>query len=235
MIRCIVCHNDEPVKTYEITEQVFTIGRLPENTISIANMGISRRHIRIERDANRTYILTDLNSLNGTLVNNQKVKRATLAAGDKITIGKYSIIIEDITSDDAAEQSAAVDAPPTIAPPGAEGAWVEQIKTPPAQPLPQPEGEKRPVLIETNKHIVYPLTKRVMSMGGSESDDIFISGFMIGDAHVLIERRDDGIWVSSAKKSVRFRVNGKKSNNHRLKHKDRLEIGDSVFAFMENG
>jgi hypothetical protein len=39
----------------------------------------------------------------------------------------------------------------------------------------------------------------------------------------------------SSKKAPRFKVNGKKASNYRLKHKDRLEIGGCVFAYMENG
>jgi pSer/pThr/pTyr-binding forkhead associated (FHA) protein len=234
MIRCIVCHNDEQVKTYEILDSLITIGRLPENTISIANMGISRRHVRIDRDVNRNYILSDLNSLNGTLVNNQKVKRATLAPGDRIIIGKYSILIEDITSDDVAPAVSA-QTPETIAPPGTETA--DSVQKEPFVQQPSDPDVKRdgPVFIETNKHTVYPLTKRVMSVGNSEDDDIFVAGFMIGDGHVIIERRDDGIWATCPKKSGRFKVNGKKANNHRLKHKERIEIGGSVFVYMENG
>jgi pSer/pThr/pTyr-binding forkhead associated (FHA) protein len=228
MIRCIVCHNDEAVKTYEITDQIISIGRLPENTISIANMGISRRHVRIERDANRNYVVVDLNSLNGTILNNQKVKKAVLARGDKITIGKYSIIVEDITDDNGA----IADFPETVAPPG-----IDEPDAPPklTDTMPEKRQGSGPVLIETSKHTVYPLTKRVMSVGDSEDDDIFVSGFMIGDGHVIIERRDDEVWVSCPKKSGRFKINDKKTNKSRLKHKDRLEIGDNTFAYMENG
>ncbi len=235
MVRCVVCHNDEAVKTYEIGDPVITVGRLPENTISIANMGVSRRHVRIERDVNRNYILTDLNSLNGTFVNNKKVKKTTLAAGDRISIGKYTIILEDITIDDApAADTGAANGAESVAPPGVH-AEIAQARPPSDQPLaPETSAGKGPVLIETNKHAVYQIEKRVMSLGNSESDDIFVSGFFVGDGHVLLERRDDGIWLSSGKKG-KFRVNGRKCSHHRLKHKDRIEIGTSSFAFMENG
>ncbi|MBD3390689.1 MAG: FHA domain-containing protein [Chitinivibrionales bacterium] len=232
MVRCVVCHNDEAVKTYEIEDPLITIGRLPENTISIANMGVSRRHVRIERDINRNYVLTDLDSLNGTFVNDKKVKKTALATGDKIAIGKYTIILEEISVDDAptdvhdpASQEPAGSSRPVHAP------------VPPAAPQPRPDTvqPKGPVLIDTGKHTVYPINKRVMSLGNSESDDIFISGFLIGDGHLLVEKRTDGIWLSAAKKSAKFKVNGKKTGSHCLKHKDRIEIGSAAFAFMENG
>jgi pSer/pThr/pTyr-binding forkhead associated (FHA) protein len=95
MTRYTVYFNGEQVKFYELEEPVVFIGRLPENHIPISNMGISRRHVKIELDPNGGYSLTDLNSLNGTLVNGKKVKKVTLSHGDKITIGKYTIVYED--------------------------------------------------------------------------------------------------------------------------------------------
>jgi pSer/pThr/pTyr-binding forkhead associated (FHA) protein len=101
MIRYTVYFNGEQVKVYDIEEPVIFIGRLPENQIPIFNMGISRRHVKIELDAYGSYTLTDLNSLNGTLVNGKKVKKATLVNGDKITIGKYTIVYEDLRGESA--------------------------------------------------------------------------------------------------------------------------------------
>ncbi len=235
MLRFIVFHNDQPIKTYEIDDPVITIGRLPENAISIANMGVSRRHVRIERDANRNYTLSDLNSLNGTYVNNKKVRKCTLNSGDRISIGKYVIQFEIVQRQAPAPTEPAQD---TYAAP-----YPEQ----PSQPAPPPDqfhetaqgnGYKNAgnaVLIETNKHVVYRLDKSILSVGSSEDDDIFVSGFMIGDNHVFIEHKDDGIWIHSKKSMGRFKVNGKKSGNHRLEHKDRIEIGNSTFRYMENG
>jgi pSer/pThr/pTyr-binding forkhead associated (FHA) protein len=95
MAKFVVYFNGEPLKTYEFDEPVISIGRLPENTISIPNMGVSRRHAKIEEDADRKYILADLNSLNGTYVNGKRVKKIPINSGDKITIGKYTIIYEE--------------------------------------------------------------------------------------------------------------------------------------------
>ncbi|MCL2182447.1 MAG: FHA domain-containing protein [Chitinispirillia bacterium] len=95
MTRYTVYFNGEQVKSYELDEPVIFIGRLPENHIPISNMGISRRHVKIELDPSGSYSLSDLNSLNGTLVNGKKVKKVVLFHGDKITIGKYTILYED--------------------------------------------------------------------------------------------------------------------------------------------
>jgi pSer/pThr/pTyr-binding forkhead associated (FHA) protein len=101
MIKYSVYFNGELSKVYELDEPVIFIGRLPENNIPISNMGVSRRHVKIELDQYNAYTLTDLNSLNGTLVNGKKVKKVTLCHGDKITIGKHTIVYEDYRSESA--------------------------------------------------------------------------------------------------------------------------------------
>jgi pSer/pThr/pTyr-binding forkhead associated (FHA) protein len=68
-----------------------TVGRSPESEIFLDDVTVSRSHAVIERiDAG--FILTDLGSLNGTYINNQLLKKATLQSGDEIQIGKFHLI-----------------------------------------------------------------------------------------------------------------------------------------------
>lgn len=245
MAKFVIFYNGEPLKTYELDEPVVSIGRLPENTISIANMGISRRHAKIEEDADRRYVLTDLNSLNGTYVNGKRIKKISLSSGDKITIGKYTILYEE-------KGSGTVDFPETVNRLPHQfmdnpGVPQRDIVTEPrmravgsGQMIAEsdPRKEKEPstaVLIETNKHVVYKLDKPYQTVGNGEHDDIFVSGFMIGEGQVSIEQRDDGIYICANKLMGKIKVNGKSVRSHLLEHKDRIEIGSSTFRFMENG
>lgn len=239
MVHLTVFHNDEPIKTYEIDKHVINIGRLPENDIPIASISISRRHVRIEQDASGHYILSDLNSLNGTFVNNKKVKEIGLSDGDKITLGKYSILLELSTE----SPEPAVSAPPMEEEPPAPESnpvsineeEIEIIEVPQDQKTGSENESAAGILIETNKHVVYKLDKPAMTIGSSEKDDIFVDGFLITDGHVLIETDDSGTWIHANKLMGRFKINGKKESKHHLKHKDRIEIGSSTFRYMENG
>ena len=69
-----------------ITNSPAIIGRESAATVYLPEGSVSRRHSQIERDGDE-FILTDLDSLNGTFVNDVPVKRRTLEHGDKITIG----------------------------------------------------------------------------------------------------------------------------------------------------
>lgn len=270
MPKFTIVYNNKPINTYELDDQAITVGRLPENAISIPNMGISRRHIRIERDANRNYILTDLNSLNGTFVNNKKVKQVQLQNGDSIAIGKYTIIFDPADSVPAtkATESAPDDTKQISIPlvvetlddqtipsedssgrkdtirsksiaPVVSSATKGKPTTPSETPIPANTAAtitpvNTAVLIETNKHEVYKLEKTITTIGSSENDDVFINGFMIAQGQVTIEKTADGTWIRSQKLMGKFKVNGHKTNNVLLQHKDRIEIGSSTFRYMEN-
>jgi predicted component of type VI protein secretion system len=62
------------------------IGRLPTNAIPIKDTGSSRQNTRLYR-AQGKFAVIDLNSKNGTYVNNEQVQRADLKDGDEIRIG----------------------------------------------------------------------------------------------------------------------------------------------------
>jgi len=243
MVRLIIKYNDRHLKTYDLEDQVITVGRLPENTISVANMGFSRRHFRIELDASHDYILSDLNSLNGTYVNNKRVKSVKLNDGDTISIGKHSMTFEIL--DEVAQTAAPARKAPLAAAVTTDtkrhsrdievaevGDGNDTAATRGGEPV--DSGAFAPVLIETNKHVVYRLDKEHITLGNSEEDDIFVSGFMIGDEHIMIDRTTNGAIIRANKLMGKFKVNGQKTKTHHLAHKDRIEIGNSTFRYMES-
>src|SRR5690606_29949339 len=68
-----------------LCDRPITIGRDDEVELSLSDGSTSRRHCRVERDPEGAYILVDLGSTNGTLLNNQPVKGSfPLTPGDKI-------------------------------------------------------------------------------------------------------------------------------------------------------
>jgi len=74
-------------KSVSLDRPETTLGRLPECDVVVSDSGASRQHARIRRD-DGTFVLTDLGSTNGTLVNDEAVQERTLEDGDRITIGE---------------------------------------------------------------------------------------------------------------------------------------------------
>lgn len=77
--------------TVFLAENRVTIGRLDTNEIPIPDPGLSRHHADINLE-NGKYVITDLGSTNGTFVNGKRVAEKTLKDGDKIGVGKVSLI-----------------------------------------------------------------------------------------------------------------------------------------------
>jgi hypothetical protein len=76
-----------PSRTYSLAKPLVTLGRLPESDVVVTDPGASRQHARIS-NANGAFVVTDLGSTNGTLVNDHEVREHELADGDRITIGE---------------------------------------------------------------------------------------------------------------------------------------------------
>jgi hypothetical protein len=75
-----------PGTTYRLGRASVTIGRLPECDIVVSDPGASRQHAQIRFDGER-FVVDDLGSTNGTLVNDVAADERALEDGDRITIG----------------------------------------------------------------------------------------------------------------------------------------------------
>lgn len=76
---------------YELNKERMTIGRRPANDIHIDNLAVSGEHAAITTIGNDSF-LEDLNSTNGTLVNNKPIKKHVLHHNDVIEFGKYQLL-----------------------------------------------------------------------------------------------------------------------------------------------
>ncbi len=79
--------------TYKIEKPEITIGRNKKNDISIDNLAVSDRHARIYKSKG-AYVMEDLDSTNGTIVNGRRIKQITLRGGLQVEIGKHILLIE---------------------------------------------------------------------------------------------------------------------------------------------
>jgi pSer/pThr/pTyr-binding forkhead associated (FHA) protein len=86
------------VKEVPVGSRPISIGRSPDNDLSVDNLAVSNHHAKVYFEAGRL-VVEDLDSLNGTFVNDLRIERATLHDGDNIHIGKHKIKVD--TSGDA--------------------------------------------------------------------------------------------------------------------------------------
>jgi hypothetical protein len=75
-----------PVKDF-----ITTIGRSPENHLVLDFPFMSKRHLKIELSEDGFFYVFDLNSTNGTLLNNIRISTSKLQSGDILSIGLVDI------------------------------------------------------------------------------------------------------------------------------------------------
>jgi DNA-binding NtrC family response regulator len=78
-----------------------TIGRAPSNTLILDDAFVSQRHSRIEKRGEE-FVIKDLRSTNGTLVNETPVLEAKLTQNDRIRIGESLYVFTEQTTNTSA-------------------------------------------------------------------------------------------------------------------------------------
>ncbi|MHC5080930.1 MAG: FHA domain-containing protein [Planctomycetota bacterium] len=80
--------------TYLLGMESLTIGRNHRNDIVLLDRSISRKHAEVKKE-DEGYILVDLSSGGGVLVNGDKKKRSVLKNGDEVTIGDFKLVYKE--------------------------------------------------------------------------------------------------------------------------------------------
>ncbi|WP_106094105.1 adenylate/guanylate cyclase domain-containing protein [Enhygromyxa salina] len=95
-------------KTVEYPLTAFnTLGRHPDNSIQVLDRIVSKEHARITLAPNGRWVMRDAGSLNGTLVNGERIGEAVLNDGDRIQLGNTNFAFaEDNPQAQQAEQQA---------------------------------------------------------------------------------------------------------------------------------
>ncbi len=88
--KIVISSQDKVRGEYFIRKKRVSIGRHKENDLRIDDPMISRQHAQIIRQGRTTY-LRDLNSTNGTFVNNRRVDIAPLEEGTVIRMGSFKL------------------------------------------------------------------------------------------------------------------------------------------------
>lgn len=75
-----------------------TLGRAVQHGICIQHDSVSRTHCRLALNGEGALTIRDLDSLNGTYVNDQRVQHALLTPGDQIQLGAVAFRLELVTA-----------------------------------------------------------------------------------------------------------------------------------------
>jgi signal transduction histidine kinase/pSer/pThr/pTyr-binding forkhead associated (FHA) protein len=89
--RLIVIKGADEGKQFDLGSPVVAVGREAANQVRLHDTEVSRRHAEF-RLVDGDYRVIDLESANGTFVNNQRIKEAVLSSGDQVQIGQSVLV-----------------------------------------------------------------------------------------------------------------------------------------------
>lgn len=130
----LVLESQAPPQEFPLMAEYVYIGRAPNNDIVIENEHVSRQHARLIRQKDR-YLLEDLDSTNGTFVNDQRITHAVLLQpGDRIRLGP-EVVLRFTGPEVDLEPTVRV---PVVEEPAGPGSRTIQEEVRPAEPLVTP-------------------------------------------------------------------------------------------------
>lgn len=90
--RCVLVVSSGPDRGKEllVTGNRFRVGKSPDNDLVIADETVSRYHLEIVRE-DGGYLVRDVGSTNGTIVDGARIREAYLRSGATITAGRVRI------------------------------------------------------------------------------------------------------------------------------------------------
>jgi hypothetical protein len=88
----VIVGGDASAKPFALAKEVTTVGRHEESDLLLDDVSVSRHHAVFTRTASGRVTLRDLNSLNGTYVNNERVEETTLRSADEVQIGRFKLV-----------------------------------------------------------------------------------------------------------------------------------------------
>ena len=94
MAKLVILNQGMTGRTFELNVERNTVGRVEDNTFQIADASVSSHHAEILLRGN-DIVVKDLNSTNGTYLNNEKVTEIVLKPGQTLRFGQVELKIDD--------------------------------------------------------------------------------------------------------------------------------------------
>jgi len=236
MPKLILKFKEAVLKEYALENEMVTIGRVDDNTIKVDNMAVSSHHAKLIRE-NGDYVLIDLNSLNGTFVNGQKISKWILKNNDFITIGKHTLVYID----ERVPKKSPLSGTSELRSP--EGTVMLDMRT--QQQLLEEAAAKKGVdkmgelvgaltfISDSKGQGEIDLSKRITMIGKGKEAEIKIKGLFLPNISAVISRRPAGYFLSHSEGRAIPKVNGESVKGQvKLKDGDIIEITGLKMQFF---
>ncbi|MFO7459511.1 MAG: FHA domain-containing protein [Desulfatiglandales bacterium] len=233
MAKLLLTFNKQVINEHSFEKDSITIGRDGGNAIVIDNLAVSGFHARIDK-VGSSYVLTDLQSTNGTFVNEEKVVSHRLAHGDNIIIGKHVILFLASDSDEVELETLTTGLPldkTVVLDTAKQRALLSKQKLTLQVPK-VPERIGVLSFIDGSGLGDLDLTRKLTRLGKANTSEIKLSGLLMAPTAATISRRPSGYVISFAGGMSKLKVNGRViKGSVQLNDFDTVELGSYKFQF----
>jgi len=231
MATLILMFNKQVIKEYPLLKDSVSIGRQHDNTVVIDNLAVSGYHARIDM-AGSAYILTDLQSTNGTFVNDEKIVSQKLAHGDNIAIGKHVLLFLATEQVKETGKKASLNKTMVLDTMKQRKLLAKQQSAPSTPTAPEKVGVIS--FIDGSDLGEIELNKKLTKIGKADTSEIKLAGMLMGATAATISRRPSGYVISFAGGMTKLKVNGQIVKESAPLHDfDTIELGSYRFQFYQ--
>lgn len=199
-----------------------SIGRMPDNDVAIDNLAVSGHHSKIDM-MGKNFILTDLQSKNGTFVNEKVVTSHILQHGDVITIGKHTLDFAYGADEPRPEKTGDDLFQTMVIDTTQHRAMMEKSKQ---QPAPSEKLPPATLSLLAGGQGEVGISKKLFKIGKNNRNDYRVGGLWVGQTAATISQRPDGYYLSYVGGMAKPKVNSQTLRTSiRLKEFDIIELG----------
>jgi pSer/pThr/pTyr-binding forkhead associated (FHA) protein len=203
---------DTAIGDYQLQKGLsLTIGRRKNNDVVIENLAVSGHHAKID-SVGDGFVLIDLQSKNGSFVNEKIVNTHWLKGDDVINIGKHSLCF-NYTEDEKIPNDGSDKIDKTMVMDTSQYRSMMKKSKP---DVPKPLIRKNDNGVAGNLVFLsggigrIQLTQETTKIGKHLDCDIVVKGLWVGKTAAVISKRPDGIYLSHIGGVAKPRVNDKK-------------------------
>lgn len=197
-------------QSFDLSGERVTLGRAPESGVKLNDVGVSREHAAIQLKNGR-YVLCDVGSTGGTLVNGKLLSGLPLKEGSSITVGASQLVFT--TVEGSANAGSGDSGATLIMRKGSLGVLL--VRTGPAAGT------------SINVGLNDVAIGRDPGTSGAKIDDPEISR-----RHALIRRTGKGYSVFDLGSASGTVVDGVKVSGHELQNGDLVTLGETELQFV---
>jgi pSer/pThr/pTyr-binding forkhead associated (FHA) protein len=128
MAKLVILTQGMTGRTHELKVDKTTIGRVEDNLFQIAEPSVSSHHCEVLLRGNEV-VIKDLNSTNGTFIDDEKITESVLKPGHTLRLGQIELRLEDGATAPASAPAAAPSKKPESATRGTRGVSLSELES----------------------------------------------------------------------------------------------------------